>query len=411
MRNRLEIAHHLLAKDGSLWINIDDGESHYLKVLCDSIFGRDNFVANVVWQKRTSPDARINLGDAHDSILVFAKQRTQFINNSNSLVIDPESASYKNPDNDSRGVWASSDFTAQGFRPNQMYEITTPSGKKYSPPPGRCWKNIESVFLKLVDDKRVWFGKDGAGIPRRKTFMSESDGINSWTWWPNSEVGHNQEAKKEQIALFDAETAFQTPKPERLLKRIIQIASEENDLVFDFHLGSGTTAAVAHKMGRRYIGVEQMDYIETITVERLKKVIGRKVHPKDKLIEELEYDTGGISKAVNWQGGGSFVYCELNRANQTFIYQIQTATSAEELETIWQAMQERAFFSYKINPKSINANQSEFEALTFEEQQRFLVEVLDKNMLYVPYSEIDDVTYGVSAEEKALNRQFFGLKI
>ena len=153
-----------------------------------------------------------------------------------------------------------------------------------------------------------------------------------------------------------------------------------------------------------------MDYIENITVERLKKVIGKKVKPKDKLIEELEYDQGGISKAAKWQGGGSFVYCELNRANQTFIDQIQSAKTGDDLQDIWQAMQERAFLSYKINPKTVDANKSEFEALSFEEQQRFLVEVLDKNMLYVPYSEIDDITYSVSDEDKGLNKQFFGLK-
>lgn len=394
MRNRLEIAHQLLTQDGSMWMNIDDGEAHYLKVLSDSIFGRENFVANVVWQKRTSPDARINLGDAHDSILIFAKQRPQFINSSNALTIDPESSSYKNPDNDPRGVWASSDFTAQGFRPNQMYEITTPSGKKYSPPPGRCWKNIEPVFLKLVEDNRVWFGKNGEGIPRRKTFLSENEGLNSWTWWPNSEVGHNQEAKKEQIALFDAETAFQTPKPERLLKRIIQIATAENDLVLDFHLGSGTTAAVAHKMGRRYIGVEQMDYIESIPLQRLQKVIAG--------------EQGGISTAVKWQDGGSFIYCELARANQAIIEQIQRAVSSESLALIWQTMQGKAFLSYRIDPKTIELSSADFTALSLDDQKRFLIEVMDKNMLYVPVSEIDDVTYGISEEDKKLNRQFFG---
>jgi len=203
---------------------------------------------------------------------------------------------------------------------------------------------------------------------------------------------------------------FQTQKVEVLLERIITASCPRNGLVLDFHLGSGTTAAVAHKMGRRYIGVEQMDYIENITVERLKKVIGKNVQKEGKIFEELEYDQVGISKTVNWQGGGSFVYCELNRANQTFIDQIQSAKTGADLQNIWQAMQERAFLSYKINPKTVDANTSEFETLSFEDRQRFLIEVLDKNMLYVPYSEIDDVTYCVSSEEKALNRQFFALK-
>lgn len=262
----------------------------------------------------------------------------------------------------------------------------------------------------MIKSKEVIFSSDETRIIK-KTYLSEQQGLAPSTIWGDYEVtGHNRQAKYELLKLFpEIETSeqFRTPKPERLLLRIFQIATEENDLVLDFHLGSGTTAAVAHKMGRRYIGVEQMDYIENITVERLKKVIGRKVIPEGKLIEELEYDQGGVSKAVNWQGGGSFVYCEMNRANQTFIDQIQSATTGDDLLTIWQTMQERAFLSYKINPKTVDANQSEFEALSFEERQRFLIEVLDKNMLYVPYSEIDDVTYGVSVEDKALNKQFF----
>ncbi len=264
----------------------------------------------------------------------------------------------------------------------------------------------------MIKSKEVIFSPDETRIIK-KTYLSEQQGLApSSIWGDYEDTGHNRQAKYELLKLFpEIETAeqFRTPKPERLIQRIIHIATTENDLVLDFHLGSGTTAAVAHKMGRRYIGVEQMDYIENITVERLKKVIGRKVQPKDKLIEELEFDQGGISKSVNWQGGGSFVYCELNRANQTFIDQIQSATTGDDLQTIWQAMQERAFLSYKLDPKTIDANKSEFAALSFEDRQRFLIEVLDKNMLYVPYSEIDDVTYAVSDADKALNRQFFKL--
>ncbi|MFZ4858066.1 MAG: DNA methyltransferase [Desulfuromonadaceae bacterium] len=413
MRTRLQIARDLLSNDGSIWINIDDSEAHYLKVLCDEIFGRINFVANIVWQKRTSPDNRLRLGDAHDSILVISKRNTSVPASFNQLEIsDTRSQDFKNLDDDPRGEWASTDFTGMTGHatPSQYYTITSPSGKQFPPPTGRCWALAENTYLQLMADNRVWFGKDGTSRPRLKRFLNEMEGQNSWTWWPNTEVGHNQEAKKEISALFGDGDAFATPKPERLLQRIIYIASNPDDLVLDFFSGSGTTAAVAHKMGRRYIGVEQMDYIENITVERLKKVIGKNVKQEGKMFEELEYDQGGVSKAVNWQGGGSFAYCELNRANQTFIDQIQSATTGDELHTIWQTMQERAFLSYKINPKTVDANTSEFEALSFEERQRFLIEVLDKNMLYVPYSEIDDVTYGVSAEDKALNRQFFGGK-
>jgi adenine-specific DNA-methyltransferase len=327
---------------------------------------------------------------------------------------DTQTLRYQNSDNDPRGPWASDNYASnksKDERPTLWYSIKHPkTGEEVWPDESAVWRYTKTKHEQLELEGRLYWGPDQSyKKPRFKRFLSEiQNGVVPSTWWKFDDCGHNDEAKKENKALLLNET-FSTPKPERLLKRIIEIATAENDLVLDFHLGSGTTAAVAHKMGRRYIGVEQMDYIETITVERLKKVIGRKVQPKDKLIEELEYDTGGVSKAVNWQGGGSFVYCELNRANQTFIDQIQAAKTAEELQIIWQAMQERAFLSYKINPKTIDANKGEFEALTFEERQRFLVEVLDKNMLYVPYSEIDDVTYNVSAEDKALNKQFFKL--
>jgi adenine-specific DNA-methyltransferase len=409
MKNRLEVAHRLLAKDGSIWITADDSESHYLKVLCDSIFGRENFLANVVWQKNyaSSNDSK-GFSNVHDHVIVY--QRSELFRRMLLPRTDKQNTLYKYDSDDGKGLWRPDNLTVKTYSANYDYSILNPkTGKEYRPTKGRCWMTNKTIMEAWIAEGRVFFGKDEQGAPQLKRYLTEvQDGVVPTTFWTHEEVGHNDEARKE-IKILLHSTLFSTPKPERLLKRIIEIATAENDLVLDFHLGSGTTAAVAHKMGRRYIGVEQMDYIETITVERLKKVIGRKVQPKDKLIEELEYDTGGVSKAVNWQGGGSFVYCELNRANQTFIDQIQAAKTAEELQIIWQAMQERAFLSYKINPKTIDANKGEFEALTFEERQRFLVEVLDKNMLYVPYSEIDDVTYNVSAEDKALNKQFFKL--
>ena len=198
MRHRLELLKKLLREDGSIWINLDDNEAHYCKVMCDEVFGRTNFVANVVWQKRTSPDMRATLGAGHDHILVFCKNIGKFKQVVNPLPkTEAQKANYKNPDNDPRGPWVSSDYTAQGWRPNQMYQITTPSGKKYNPPEGRCWKNVESVFLESVKEGRMWFGKDGTGVPRRKTYLNESEGQTAWTWWTNAEVGHTQEAKKE----------------------------------------------------------------------------------------------------------------------------------------------------------------------------------------------------------------------
>lgn len=409
MKNRLEVARELLRQDGSIWINIDDDEAHYLKVLCDDVFGRENFVRNVLWQKRTSPDMRAVIGDGHDHILVFAKNKEVFKESANKLPkTERQKTVFKNPDNDPRGPWVSSDFTAQGYRPNQMYKIVTPGGKGYNPPEGRCWKNIETVFLQLVEEGRMWFGQDGCGVPRRKTYLSEVEDNAVWSWWSKEEVGHNQEAKKESISLFGVSDSFQTPKPERLLERIVNISSDEGDLVVDFFIGSGTTTAVAHKMGRQYIGVEQMDYIEAIPVERLKKVIAG--------------EQGGISKSANWQGGGNFIYCELMKYNEAFMERIQAAQSGAKLLQIWREMAQGSFLKWYVNPKMPEKAVKDFEAIGKEEngpsagsgqglekQKHLLAELLDKNQLYVNLSEIDDARFKVSEEDKALNRAFYNI--
>ena len=299
MHPRLVLLRELLAEDGSIWVSIDDREAHYLKVLMDEVFGRGSFIVNVLWQKRTSPDARLHIGDAHDHVLLYAKNKNCFSLNRVSLSKE-QTAQFKNPDNDSRGSWTSTDFTAQGWRPNQMYKLVTPSGTEYEPPAGRCWANVESEYKRLLADGRLWFGKDGAARPRTKTFLSEHDGIRAWSWWGNSEVGHNQEAKKEINDLFGADLAFATPKPERLLHRIVALATNPNDLVLDSFLGSGTTAAVAHKMGRRWIGIEMGEHAVTHCLPRLEKVGAG--------------ETGGISAAVGWQGGGGFRFHRLGEA-------------------------------------------------------------------------------------------------
>jgi adenine-specific DNA-methyltransferase len=297
MRDRLEIIRRLLSEDGSLWITIDDNEAHYLKVLCDEVFGRGNFVANVLWQKRTSPEARLLLGAAHDHIIVYGRVINSLDFNKLSFS-DEQTKNFKNSDDDPRGPWASTDFTAQGWRPNQMYKIVTPAGTEYDPPPSRCWANIESEFMRLRAEGRIWFGKDGTSRPRVKNYLNEANGISAWTWWPNSEVGHNQEAKKEINRLFGADDQFDTPKPERLLKRVIEIATNPGDLILDSFAGSGTTGAVAHKMGRRWIMVELGEHCHTHIIPRLKKVIDGE-------------DQGGITKAVNWKGGGGYRYYRL----------------------------------------------------------------------------------------------------
>ncbi|MEX0923135.1 MAG: site-specific DNA-methyltransferase [Rhodovibrionaceae bacterium] len=295
---RLELLRDLLSEDGSIWVSIDDNEGHYLKVIMDEVFGRRNFVVNVVWQKRIGPDNRIPLGDAHDHIMVYGREREKFRNSTNRIPLsDKQRAQFKNPDNDPRGPWtSSSNFSAQGYRPNQMYEITTPGGAIHRPPSGRCWVTIEPEFLRLKAEGRMWFGSDGKGMPRKKTYLNEHEGRMSWSWWPNDDVGNTQESKKEIIALF-GEDLFDTPKPERLIERILHVATNPGDLVLDSFLGSGTTAAVAHKMKRRYIGIEMGEHAVTHCAPRLRKVI--------------EGEQGGISESAGWQGGGGFRFYHL----------------------------------------------------------------------------------------------------
>jgi len=279
MYPRLKLLHRLLADNGAIFVSIDDTEAASLRLVMDEIFGVNNFVANILWQKRTSPDARLKIGDAHEHVFCYAKKNEHL-----SFKKIPQSikqlTNFKNPDDDPRGPWASTDFSAQGFRPNQMYKVRTPSGRIVSPPPGNCWKNTEDVFLDLVADNRIWFGKNGDGVPRRKTFLSESEGVAAWTWWSNDEVGHSQEAKKEiKAILSESEIVFDTPKPTRLIQRILQIATDKNSLILDSFAGSGTTGHAVLKQNfedggnRRFILIEMMDYAETITAERVRRVM------------------------------------------------------------------------------------------------------------------------------------------
>ena len=236
MRDRLEILHRLLSADGSLWITIDDNEAHYLKVLCDEVFGRSNFVANVLWQKSHTRENRTDIAAVHDHVLVFAKQREIFKDTRNPL---PSSQSqldrYTNPDNDPRGPWASLPAHAKaekGRRQAQFFTVTTPSGRKVDPPVGRCWLYTEERFLEMINDKRIWFGPDGRNTPRVKKFLAEvQSGLVPSTIWFHSEVGTTGTAKAEITQLFPNETPFSTPKPEAMLQRIIHIATNPSDIV------------------------------------------------------------------------------------------------------------------------------------------------------------------------------------
>jgi len=299
IRARLEILWKLLSDDGTLWISIDDDEMPYLRVVMDELAGRDKFIATNVWQKRYSRENRGAIGDVHEYVLVYAKNPATFKETRNKIPLTEEQAKiYKNTNNDSRGRWRGIPMTAQGYRPNQMYSITAPTGVKHTPPEGRCWSMIEPEFLKLKAAGRIYFGKDGSSQPSVIRYLDEVEGFVPWTWWPSEEVGHTDESKKEMHALFGKADAFDTPKPERLIYRVIHIATNPGDLVLDSFLGSGTTAAVAQKMGRRWIGIELGEQCDTFCVTRLRKVIDGS-------------DAGGITDTVNWRGGGGFRYYRL----------------------------------------------------------------------------------------------------
>lgn len=297
MKPRLDILRNLLSNDGSIWISIDDDECHYLKVLCDMVFGRNNFINNVIWEKKYSPqnDAKW-LSDSHDHILVYAKNKEVWRPNMLPRTEEMDSR-YKNPDNDPRGPWKSSDLSVKTYSANYDYPITTPSGRIVNPPEGRCWRTSKEKIEELIADNRIWFGPSGTNVPSIKRFLTEvKQGIVSKTIWMRTEVGDNQEANKE-VKIFNSKSVFATPKPERLLERVLFLGSNEGDIVLDSFLGSGTTAAVAHKMGRRWIGVELGEHAKTHCYPRLKAVV--------------DGEQGGISKAVNWQGGGGFKFYTL----------------------------------------------------------------------------------------------------
>ena len=298
MKPRLVILKNLLKDDGSIWIAIDDDESHYLKVLCDEVFGRQNFVANIIWEKKYAPqnDAKW-FSDSHDHILVYAKEKERWRPNLLPRTEEMNSI-YKNPDNDSRGVWASDNLSVKTYSKNNDYTIITPAGKSYNPPSSRCWVVSKLKFEELVKDDRIWFGKDGQGMPRLKRFISDvKNGRVTKTIWHRTEVGDNQDAKREAKS-FNEKSVFATPKPERLIEKILFLATKENDFVLDSFLGSGTTAAVAHKMNRKWIGIELGEHATTHCLPRLKKVASGE-------------DKGGITEAVDWKGGGGFKFYNL----------------------------------------------------------------------------------------------------
>lgn len=296
MYPRMVLLRELLSEDGSIWITLDDNEAHYFKVMCDEVLGRRNFVANLVWEKSDSPrNSARQFSSDHDHILVYAKtpewqpKKLPRTEKANSI--------YTNPDNDPHGPWLPGDPYANKPYSKGQYSIEGPTGRTFSPPPGRYWRVSEEKLRELDGAGRVWWGPQGNARPSIKRYLSEVSDLVPRTLWRKEDVGSNRTSKNEMRALFPAEASFDTPKPEALIQRAIHIATEPGDLVLDSFLGSGTTAAVAHKMGRRWIGIEMGEHART--------------HCQPRLVKVIDGEQGGISEAVGWQGGGGFRFYQL----------------------------------------------------------------------------------------------------
>jgi len=306
MYPRLVLLKQFLHEDGSIWIHMDDSEIGLLRVLMDEIFGPQRFVACNVWQKRYSRENREAIGDVHEYIMVYAMNPDRFKQIRNLVPLTEEQSKiYKNSNKDPKGRWRGIPMTAQGWRPNQMYEIVGPSGKKHKPPEGRCWGMIESEFKKLHSQNLIFFGKDGSAQPSVIRYLSDVEGFVPWTWWTHDEVGHTDESKKEIQSIFGTQTAFDTPKPSRIAERIVQIATKPGDLVLDSFGGSGTTAhgvmrvnaANPDKAPRRFIMIEMEEKIaREVTAERVRRVAEGYKNAKGEEIPGL---------------GGGFRFCEL----------------------------------------------------------------------------------------------------
>ena len=293
MSERLMALRPLLADDASVWVHLDDAEVHRARMVMDEVFGENAFVASVVWQKKNSRDSRAAFSTNHDTILVYAPSGPKQWKTSRNLLVK-DNALLLNRDNDPRGPWSDAPFTAPGYRRAQQYEIVTPTGQVLHPPRGRSWYATETTFRDLLADDRIWFPKGGDGSPRLKLFAHQLRGLVPFTVWGSTDTGTNDDAKRHLMALFPDQEVFDTPKPESLLERIIHIATNAGELVVDIFGGSGTTATVAHKMGRQWVVAERnAQTVLDFVLPRLKQVIDGT-------------DPGGVTEATSWVGGGNF---------------------------------------------------------------------------------------------------------
>ena len=389
MKNRLEIARELLKEDGAIFVQCDDNEQAYLKLLMDDVFGRENFISTIVWKRKRGRDNSARwFSKAHEYFLVFAKQKS--ILNFNLIGLDEETKlQYKNPDNDKRGKWRMLACWARGTQGGVQYDFTTKEGHFFSE---RLWLFSKENLKKLDQEDKLVIRGDNI---YRKLFINEHKGQVLESIWTDASNAAN--AADEIKNLFGS-IVFSTPKPEPFMQRIIKLSTSESDIVLDYHLGSGTTAAVAHKMNRQYIGVEQMDYINTVTVERLKKVI--------------EGEQGGISKLENWHGGGSFVYMELAEKNEQAVRLVFACKNLEELISIFDELCNKYFLHYNVRIKEFReeVKTDRFQSLPLKEQKEMFCRMLDLNQLYINADDRKDNNSGLSTNDIAITEDFYRLR-
>lgn len=407
LKDRLSVAKSLLCTGGTIWISISEDGMHYLKLVADSIFDKDCFVGTIPRRTRSGKsDVPFNFSQDFDWLLVY----TNVGEDVDVMGRNVERTYYESDDYPGQ-PWRLADLTKQTTakeRPNSFFTMVDPkTGKEYPASEKRTWNVSKDTFREYYDRGEIIFPDDYDFLnitkPYARKFKKDDDkkGKLSSIISDFQIQGFlkallydckNEKGNDEIDNLFGRDE-FDYAKPEELVKTIIEATTQEGDIVMDFFSGSGTTIAVAHKMNRQYIGVEQMDYINTLDIPRLKDVING--------------EQGGISKSINWQGGGSFVYCELAKANGEFVEKIQAATTTEALKAIWTKMKETGYLNYRINIATIDANAADFEALSLDDQKRFLIECLDKNLLYIPFSDIDSEEYAISDEDKRLTKEFY----
>lgn len=393
MKNRLEAAQDLLRDDGVIFISIDDNEQAYLKVLCDEIFGRDNFVANIVWQKKytQSNDAK-HFSATHDFILCYA-------NNINNLQIQllsrtfDQDARYKNPDDDPRGPWMTQPLHARSGTEANRYTFVFMNGQKYTPPQNRYWAFSEETLKRMDRESRIWFGAKGTAVPRLKKYLSEmKEGVIPKTIWLYKEVGSNDDAKRELKDLL-SKNVFDTPKPVSLIKHMLKLATNKNDIILDFFAGSGTAGHAALALNaedsgnRKFILCEQIDEHFDVCKDRLEKVFKQ---------SKVLFSEASKEKVVAF---------ELKQYNQVFVDKIKKAKTKKELSGVYKDMQENAFLQFWFNKKEFEGNG--YKKKDVAGQKAELLSILDLNQLYLNYPEMEDVTYKVSKIDRDITHKFY----